>query len=1240
MLQEHLEDIQLEDTTDAEGTDVTVVNPEVLAEEEHTTSSYEDTYASDCVAIGGKAEFKTALENIHNGVPLNGFPTLVVDVSSKEAKQKDIISKFHKVFNGNLITPYIPPTTGVVRRGLLLLPDLWDESNEEETFRLKCLVSGRTGLCVLSVEVFTAETTPIYADEFADLKKHDITLFLYVPHTYESNTELQKYLSKVYREAIKAEVKCKFLVPKLVRQGSGTTQLPPVTNSLYVFNKCAGDYRPTTEDAYKAVFNAALVENGVPLGSNKRNNELTWELFACNSQDFYAERHAVKVANTEILPLPRSIDTPIELTDTGHFPTFQIPQLPLTVIKAPHASGKTTTLKKFCDEVTSKGDAVIHILPRISLVNQARVSYGAIGRVEMIDRGSWNSTKELSATLFPTDTNGTGGQIAFCIDSLDSKLNLGYDLGKLGRVISVADNEDKKIHLVLDEFPSILNSILTGGCMKSPAQVMNNFQSLLNFIQNLGGSVITLSADLTTTEVGLISSLMGLCDANGTYNTDSIYCVTPKVRQPQPYKRPILLSTSKEATINRIYEAIENKTDSTGTVLVMLNSLKVSTAVSTVNLDEAINTKYPGLKSLVLDSVSIARSNSDASKFMASTPYEQMKLLADYDIVFATSVIEAGLNWDSKEFDDVPDDFVRQIFVIDINGLWGATNLLQASMRVRNQHISCEFYTPKKRIKREGHKDLGFYPSTEGCLKAQLADLTTFGIITKHVDDARETNKHPIWARAYASYTSFEETRLMNPRKTLEVLARSNGHEVVVSKDALPQATANAIRSYLTEIKEKNVALKAALLSSVISIEGAARVKSGETTLTEERMKANRVTPAFIKQRMSELEELNAGIGEAELVSAKVAKAKLDIRKKIERLAYLSSDDALEYEALNCLNVYGSNALASGDIQLNNKAIKPKVKQLLAERVDSCETFLPDVDEAEIKRISRKRKRNELEELMVEKHKAMEAGYLDCQLQADGSSLSAEEWATFACSYMPAFMGKRFLLSVDTNVLTKYMKLIVAELPVEVTQSKVDVAQGLIDAAKCLSEEGIAEQIKRFERSFLMTETDNSIHFVSEALGLDDSANELNTLRARKGLTKNDTNDFLLDAYKKGHKQYQGMKLLSSSDRDVVKLAQALYTNRSKLSALIPSVVKPIRTSDGKSNAIHYLTQVFREIGLGNLRKVGAIKQNGSPISVCALVRKPELLIPTEGYAYTLRKWASITEIVEERHKYLAITDF
>ena len=124
-----------------------------------------------------------------------------------------------------------------------------------------------------------------------------------------------------------------------------------------------------------AVFNhGALYWDGQLLAPKVQpDTQLIINLLPFNQADLQAELHAVKVADTLSLPVVRTADTAETLDENGRFPAFEIPtDKSLTVIRSPHGAGKTHNLARFCEKVCREGHAVIHILPRTSLVQQAK----------------------------------------------------------------------------------------------------------------------------------------------------------------------------------------------------------------------------------------------------------------------------------------------------------------------------------------------------------------------------------------------------------------------------------------------------------------------------------------------------------------------------------------------------------------------------------------------------------------------------------------------------------------------------------------------------------------------------------------------------------------------------------------------------------------------------------------------------------------------------------------------------
>ena len=237
-------------------------------------------------------------------------------------------------------------------------------------------------------------------------------------------------------------------------------------------------------------------------------------------------------------------------------------------------------------------------------------------------------------------------------------------------------------------------------------------------------------------------------------------------------------------------------------------------------------------------------------------------------------------------------------------------------------------------------------------------------------------------------------------------------------------------------------------------------------------------------------------------------------------------------------------------------------------------------------------------------------------------------------------MARRLLMMLDETMLDTYGKLIVGEMPQQLTAGRVEEGVGLLQSAETLCLNGIASGIKGFERKFLVDKSDSHLSFVASCLGVNETDDCLNILRIQKSITKNDADAFLVKEIKQGYRKYPKMKLLFADDEVLMELAELIHEHRHDLSALIPSVMKPIRRSNGSSNAIAYLSQVFSTIGLGTFQKLGEVKSNGSKSAVLALVRKDNLLSPAEGLAFLQRKWADVLDKVVERQKFLAISDF
>ncbi len=110
-------------------------------------------------------------------------------------------------------------------------------------------------------------------------------------------------------------------------------------------------------------------------------------------------------------------------------------------------------------------------------------------------------------------------------------------------------------------------------------------------------------------------------------------------------------------------------------------------------------------------------------------------------------------------------------------------------------------------------------------------------------------------------------------------------------------------------------------------------------------------------------------------------------------------------------------------------------------------------------------------------------------------------------------------MTLDDEMVSTYGKLIVGEMPYELTAGRVENKVALLQSAETLCLKGVGSHIKGFERRFLVDKGDSHLSFVASCLGVDEADDCLNVLRHQKGLTKGDADAFLITAFKAGHKQ-------------------------------------------------------------------------------------------------------------------------
>ena len=177
------------------------------------------------------------------------------------------------------------------------------------------------------------------------LAENEIELCLFVPQHYSENPVLAEHYVEAMRSDKEAGIKCKYLLPMLVRTRLGETKLG-CENMMLRSHRCFGNNEALSREA---VFNRGdLYSDGQLLAPNVLNDtQLILNLFPCNQTDLQAELHAVKVADTLSLPVVRTAGTPETLDENGRFPACEITrEKTLTIIRSPNGVGKTHNLAR------------------------------------------------------------------------------------------------------------------------------------------------------------------------------------------------------------------------------------------------------------------------------------------------------------------------------------------------------------------------------------------------------------------------------------------------------------------------------------------------------------------------------------------------------------------------------------------------------------------------------------------------------------------------------------------------------------------------------------------------------------------------------------------------------------------------------------------------------------------------------------------------------------------------------
>ncbi len=971
--------------------------------------------------------------------------------------------------------------------------------------------------------------------------------------------------------------------------------------------------------------------------------------------DFKFMRAEQMVMKSRVFPGKHSLGVPAVSREAAMITDYKVPaSVKLKATVAPHGLRKTQNAKTdFLQRVVDWGGCAITITPLRSVNKSIEENFGGQTRGELLDNRTMQSLEKVTDEFLlgtPKQRHGI-----LCIESLTHKSKIGLKLTRIKEAwhalneklnreqlqaweqaqaqLKPADRKPKSkpkhkalapsIDIIIDEVPIVINRILEGATVRNPGLTIDVFTELMTFAVSTGGRVNIMSADLSRKEHGLFSSLLGLSEFDWL-NENTVSCINAGIRTALPNKRHIFLSNHLEATKKRIYSSVNTAVENKQVVFIASNKVKPSsTATSTIAEQIKVNCG-DHVRVLELNAKTVVNRKHPAYAFMNSDEHQQMLLLQTIDVVVATSVVEAGVSWDSRLFDDVPDNLVLSIFCIDVDGRWSSSGILQAVNRWRNHDVPAEICTTDRRMcKKQYVFDNDFQPPVikEGMIK----DRDAFAMMLMGIFGERKLEGNA-WLDALATKEAQEQLQLRNPLAAVSAVAKSMGHTVAMIDDSsFNVAEKQAAQKQAKLITSRFRHIRNAIAARAISLEGAQRIQDCVTTLVYERMRTTAAlspdadVKLLLQSGVDELLERNIQLAKKGKQPTTVA-GRAKQQRRIDAFDYLEPGHRLTLLAFLLLQQTGLDAAAVAIASVDSpeaQMVREMSSMFIADVQAGVETLLPVLGRKALQELGRQQTKTDETQMLLERLAVMDEFELNEELTGDGVEMEAFEWMDLTHTQVPKVLRKRFLIESDEATLKQICDAAVFDVPIDTSTGRIlEVSRAVRGAHHGVSTRAF-QLLTGFERTFGTEVVDRDyLRFVRSCMANSswltttdiDSIGETWGSCARWIVGNIDR----IDALSRGH-----IFLLSDGD-EIEQLADCIHSNRKNLGGFIENAYGIIEKKDGSSNHLNYLRGVFNEASMYSLETLGPITVSSQRKTLVVLKRKGN--VPSEAECQRLYK--------------------
>ncbi len=403
----------------------------------------------------------------------------------------------------------------------------------------------------------------------------------------------------------------------------------------------------------------------------------------------------------------------------------------LLCLKSPKGTGKTEAIARLVQQ------RYLYNMPILVLGHRKQLVQA------LCDRFSIRSVYELN--------DDTGNLIGYglCVDSVHGESQARFNADEWSDALVIIDESEQVIWHTLNAGTDVRSYRL---------EVLEQMQRLFaNVLSSEEGMIVLSDADLTNQSIDFVLGMANHRDIKP-------YVIVNDYRFEESWN----VYLYRDSTPAKWYASLERQIANAKRVLVHLDSQKVTGNWSATNLASRLRSQFPELKILVLDSETIADSNHPAFQAIA---HGLDSLIANYDVVIATPVVETGLSIDLK-------GHFNCVFAA-LFGVTGDTQSRQAMARLRepvDRHIWCKSYG----LGTEGGGETNpaaIVRSQVKSIQRQIRQLQDFAL--GNID----VNPHPIALTVWATMAARHNSGVIKFRESVERGLIAEGHRVIEAPD-------------------------------------------------------------------------------------------------------------------------------------------------------------------------------------------------------------------------------------------------------------------------------------------------------------------------------------------------------------------------------------------------------------------------------------------------------------------------